>query len=179
MKTQIKTWLMLACVAVLAGCANSVSLKDSDVTDAKAVPVQDAGASGKSVDAPAPVVPADPGAATAGQGPQNIAKLVYFDYDSFVIKPESQSLIEAHARHLTRYKSVKVVIEGHTDDRGGREYNLALGHKRAEAVRKSLALLGVSESQMESVSLGKEKPAEPGDSESAMAKNRRAVFSYR
>ena len=71
------------------------------------------------------------------------------------------------------------MIEGHTDDRGGREYNLALGQKRAEAVRRSLALLGVSESQLEAVSFGKEKPAAMGATEDAMAKNRRAEISYR
>jgi peptidoglycan-associated lipoprotein len=105
--------------------------------------------------------------------------VVYFDYDSFAIRPEFQSVIEAHARLLKGEKTRKVVIGGHTDERGGREYNLALGQKRAEAVRQALSLQGVSESQLEAVSFGKEKPADSGTSEAALSKNRRAEISYR
>ena len=79
----------------------------------------------------------------------------------------------------SKRKNKKVVIEGHTDERGGREYNLALGQKRAEAVRSRLGLLGVAESQVEAVSFGKEKPAVQGSTEAAMEKNRRAEISYR
>jgi peptidoglycan-associated lipoprotein len=107
------------------------------------------------------------------------SRVVYFDYDSFVIKPEFQSVIEAHARFIKASKGRKVAIEGHTDERGGREYNLALGQKRAEAVRSALGLLGVTDSQLEAVSFGKEKPAVQGTDEGAMAKNRRAEISYR
>jgi peptidoglycan-associated lipoprotein len=110
---------------------------------------------------------------------QATTRIVYFDYDSFVIRSEFQSVIEAHARYLASDKSRKVAIEGHTDERGGREYNLALGQKRAEAVRKALSLLGVSEAQLEAVSFGKEKPAVLGSTEAAMEKNRRAEISYR
>jgi peptidoglycan-associated lipoprotein len=110
---------------------------------------------------------------------QATTRVVYFDYDSFVIRAEFQSVIEAHARYLGADKSRKVVIEGHTDERGGREYNLALGQKRAEAVRKALSLLGVSDAQLEAVSFGKEKPAVLGATEAAMEKNRRAEISYR
>jgi peptidoglycan-associated lipoprotein len=87
--------------------------------------------------------------------------------------------LEAHAKYLKADKSRKVSIEGHTDERGGREYNLALGQKRAEAVRKALQLQGVSDAQMEAISYGKEKPAVLGNSEAALEKNRRAEFSYR
>ncbi len=106
-------------------------------------------------------------------------RTVYFDYDSFVIRSEFQSVIEAHAKFIKADKSRKVTLEGHTDERGGREYNLALGQKRAEAVRKALALQGVTESQLEAVSFGKEKPAALGNTEAAMEKNRRAEISYR
>jgi peptidoglycan-associated lipoprotein len=112
-------------------------------------------------------------------GPANVARLVYFDYDSYVIKPEFQSLIESHARFLKANGSRKVVIEGHTDERGGREYNLALGQRRAEAVRRSLGLLGIGDNQVEAVSFGKEKPAAQGSDESAWAQNRRAEIAYR
>ena len=117
----------------------------------------------------------------AGQDAINAAgpRIVYFDYDSYVIKPDFQSLIEGHARFLKANTGRNLVIEGNTDQRGGSEYNLALGQKRAEAVRRALALLGVPERQMEAVSFGKEKPAAMGNSEDAYAQNRRAEFSYR
>lgn len=109
----------------------------------------------------------------------NVSRIVYFDYDSYVIRPEFQSVLEAHAKYVKADKNRRVVVEGHTDERGGREYNLALGQKRSEAVRRALALLGVADAQLEAVSFGKEKPAVPGSSEAAMEKNRRAEISYR
>ena len=111
--------------------------------------------------------------------PSATAPIVYFDYDSFEVRPEFQSLIEVHATKINANKTTRVMIEGHTDERGGREYNLALGQKRAESVRQVLKLLGVVDSQMEAVSFGKEKPASTGTSEDSMAKNRRAVINYR
>ncbi|MBL8286832.1 MAG: peptidoglycan-associated lipoprotein Pal [Rubrivivax sp.] len=101
-------------------------------------------------------------------------RVVYFDFDSFAIRDEFKPLIEGHARALAGNKSRHMVIEGHTDERGGREYNLALGQKRAEAVLRSMTLLGVGEQQLEAVSYGKERPAAAGSDEAAWAKNRRA-----
>jgi peptidoglycan-associated lipoprotein len=124
-----------------------------------------------------PVV-TDPTAGNQG-GPANVARIVYFDYDSYVIKQEFQSLIEGHARFLKANAGRKINIEGHTDERGGREYNLALGQRRSEAVRRALGLLGVNDSQVEAVSFGKEKPAAPGSDEASWAQNRRAEIVYR
>ena len=112
-------------------------------------------------------------------GPAGVAKVIYFDYDSFSIKPEFQAAIEAHARYLAANRARKLAVEGNTDERGGREYNLALGQKRAEAVRRALGLLGVTDAQVEAVSFGKEKPADTGSDEAAFAKNRRAEMNYR
>jgi peptidoglycan-associated lipoprotein len=112
-------------------------------------------------------------------GPSGVARVVYFDLDSYSIKPEYQSLIEANAKFLRANSSRRVSIEGHTDERGGREYNLALGQKRADALKKSFSLLGIPESQLESVSYGKEKPAVAGSDESAYSQNRRAEITYR
>ena len=112
-------------------------------------------------------------------GPVGVSRIVYFDYDSYVIKQDYQSLIDAHARFMKSGNARKVVIEGHTDERGGREYNLALGQKRAEAVRRSLGLLGVPDGQLEAVSFGKEKLAAQGSGEEVHAQNRRAELSYR
>jgi len=105
--------------------------------------------------------------------------IVYFDFDSFVIRAEARPVIEAHGRRLRADAKLRVALEGHTDDRGGREYNLGLGQKRADAVRKALSLMGVADSQMEAVSFGKEKPAVPGNTEAAMQENRRVEINYR
>lgn len=103
---------------------------------------------------------------------------VYFDLDSYTVRDEFKPVIEAHARYLNANKTRKIVIQGNTDERGGSEYNLALGQKRAEAVRRSLSLLGVSENQMEAVSFGKEKPKAQGSDEGAWAENRRVDIAY-
>jgi peptidoglycan-associated lipoprotein len=112
--------------------------------------------------------------------PNNILskRSVYFDFDSYVVKSEYSSLEQAHAKYLAANKGRKVLIQGNTDERGGSEYNLALGQKRAEAVRKAMALLGTPDSQMEAVSLGKEKPKAAGHDEAAWAENRRADIVY-
>ncbi|MBC7501739.1 MAG: peptidoglycan-associated lipoprotein Pal [Herminiimonas sp.] len=103
---------------------------------------------------------------------------VYFDYDSYTVRDEFKPLVQAHSSYLSANKGRKILIQGNTDERGGREYNLALGQKRAEAVRKSLSLLGVPDSQVEAVSLGKEKPKALGSDEAAWAENRRADIVY-
>jgi peptidoglycan-associated lipoprotein len=103
---------------------------------------------------------------------------IYFDFDSYVVKDEFKSVIEAHAKYLAANKGRKILIQGNTDERGGREYNLALGQKRAEAVRKALSLLSVPESQMEAVSLGEEKPKATGSDEASWAENRRSDIVY-
>ncbi len=103
---------------------------------------------------------------------------VYFDFDSFVIRDEFKPAVEAHGKFLANNPNRKVIIQGHTDERGGSEYNLALGQKRAEAVRRALALAGAKDSQMEAVSFGKEKPKALGSNEEAWAQNRRADIAY-
>jgi len=104
---------------------------------------------------------------------------IYFDFDSFLVKPEFQGVVEAHGKFLVANPSRRVTIEGNADERGSREYNLALGQKRAEAVKSRLRLLGVTESQMETVSLGEEKPRSTGHDEAAWAENRRADLNYK
>ncbi len=106
-------------------------------------------------------------------------KIVYFDFDSFAIKDDFKPVLDGYARVLSANGSKRLTIEGHTDERGGREYNLALGQKRAAAVMSSLKLLGVKEGQMEAVSFGEERPAAQGVDESAWSKNRRAELKDR
>ena len=103
---------------------------------------------------------------------------VYFDYDSSNVKTESVALIEAHGKYLAIHQERRVVIQGNTDERGGSEYNVALGQKRAEAVRGLLVIYGAKESQLEAVSFGKEKPRASGSNEAAWAENRRVDLAY-
>ncbi|OYY94243.1 MAG: peptidoglycan-associated lipoprotein [Hydrogenophilales bacterium 28-61-23] len=101
-----------------------------------------------------------------------------FDYDSAAIRDEYRTLLEMHAQYLKNEKAAKVILQGHADERGSREYNLALGQRRSESVYKALGLLGVPEAQMEAVSLGEEKPVSDGHDENAWAQNRRAELLY-
>lgn len=111
--------------------------------------------------------------------PAGLGRVVYFDYDSFVVKDEFRPVVEGHAKFLGANKGKRIQIEGHTDERGSREYNLALGQKRAEAVQRSMLLVGAAEGQIEAVSFGEERPAVQGADESAWAKNRRAELKDR
>jgi peptidoglycan-associated lipoprotein len=167
------TALVLSTALLMAACSSPVKLNDTPVenhsgmaapaaTDSRAVNTVNAGSTDPLND------------------PQGILskRSIYFDFDSYTIKDEFKSVVEAHARYLIANKGRKIVIQGNTDERGGTEYNLALGQKRAEAVRRALVLLGVSDSQVEAVSFGKEKPKALGSNEEAWAENRRADIAY-
>jgi peptidoglycan-associated lipoprotein len=103
---------------------------------------------------------------------------IYFDYDSYAVRDEYRATIDAHARFLTSERNRRVIVQGNTDERGSREYNLALGQKRAEAVRRSLTAMGVPDAQVEAVSLGEEKPRTAAQDEASFAENRRADLVY-
>jgi len=103
---------------------------------------------------------------------------IYFDYDSYAVRDEYRATIDAHARFLTSERNRRVIVQGNTDERGSREYNLALGQKRAEAVRRSLTAMGVPDAQIEAVSLGEEKPRTAAQDEASFAENRRADLVY-
>lgn len=173
------TVFFMACF--LAACGSTVPLEDVPVNDIAAKSVSDigaesgvngSGAKGGSVTA------VDLGKGSTSASQPNESRVVYFDYDSYVIKPDFQAVIEVHANFVKAQPNRKVAIEGHTDETGGREYNLALGQKRADAVRNALSILGVSQTQMEAVSFGKEKPAVAGNDEAAFSKNRRVEIRY-
>lgn len=184
-ESQARRLTRLAAVAtlsaVLAACGSSVKLED-------AAPVADRssnGLAGSNGSAGAngvgqrgiSGVQAD--AFKAGQAPANVERVVYFDFDSYAVRPEFNGLIDGHAKFLSGNSQRRVNLEGHTDERGGREYNLALGQKRAEAVQKSLVLLGATAEQIEAVSYGEERPSATGSNEDAWAKNRRAELKDR
>lgn len=166
--------ITLGFLFVISGCASNVKVEETPVEDKTGTMAQQTSSPNTAVTTiqAKPITGVDP-------GPIGVGKTIYFDYDSFIIKAESQSLLEAHARYLRADKSRRVSIEGHADERGGREYNLSLGQKRSEATRKALTLLGVQDSQLEAISYGKEKPIDFGHDELAWSKNRRAVVVYR
>ena len=171
--------ILAAAIAVfLTACGSAVKLDNVPVEDKSGTSVSQVGAVGSAV-GQGGVSPVEIGNSDQEAAMRAATRVVYFDYDSYVIRPEFQSVIEAHARFIKSDKNRKVAIEGHTDERGGREYNLALGQRRAEAVKRAMGLLGVSENQLEAISFGKEKPAELGSTEAAMEKNRRAEITYR
>ncbi len=166
--------LLVASVALISACSTPVKLEQTPVQDKSDTTQVTKPADTRIVNEVKPT-PIDP-----LNDPQGVLakRSVYFDYDSYVVKDEFKSLIEAHAKYLVGKKDRKILIQGNTDERGGREYNLALGQKRAEAVRKALSLLGVPEAQMEAVSLGKEKPKATGSDEASWAENRRSDIVY-
>jgi peptidoglycan-associated lipoprotein len=198
MKQQLKSFFLMATLATvlaatLVGCKSGVKL-DVPVEDkagnSTTIGMEGGGAGAGASDGQgnkggvATVDLGNTGAGGAGGtgadgGPANVGKIIYFDFDSYLVKPEYASVINAHVQFLASRKTTKISVAGHTDSVGGREYNLALGQKRAEAVRRAMALSGLSESQIEAVSFGKEKPADLGSDDTAAARNRRAEISYR
>lgn len=190
---RLLTGTAAAGLLFLAACSSTVSL-DEDASKAGA-PIENrgatpgsgsggasAGSAGRDGVGRAPIAPTvtvDSGKDALNDPNSPLAKRsIYFDYDSFVIKDEFKGVVDAHAKYLTTNKTRKIVIQGNTDERGGREYNLALGQKRAEAVRRALATLGVPDAQVEAVSFGEEKPKATGSDEASFAENRRADIVY-
>jgi peptidoglycan-associated lipoprotein len=169
----------LSLTAVLAGCASGVKLDDVPVVDRSGTSAGAGSGAGSAGSTQSAVTPVDLSAQNQSAAGPNSGRIVYFDFDSYAVRSDDQAVIDANARYLKANTARRAVVEGHTDERGGREYNLALGQKRSESVRRALTLLGVSDAQVEAVSFGKEKPAATGGDESSMAKNRRAEISYR
>lgn len=165
---------IISSAALLSACSSPVKLNDAPVVERPvgntATPVADS----------RDIRPVETGSADPLNDPKGVLakRSVYFDFDSYAVRDDAKPVVESHSAYLTKNKSRKVLIQGNTDERGGTEYNLALGQKRAEAVRKAMASMGVAESQIEAVSLGKEKPKAMGSNEAAWAENRRADIVY-
>lgn len=185
-----KKWILLGVAPILtllmAGCS-SVAMTDAASTDTATTAAPAAPATATTA-APEAAPPASTSAAAAvvaaapakqAESIADVAKLIYFDYDSWAVKPEFRSVIEVHARYLQVNPTRTVTIAGHADERGGTEYNIALGQRRADALRQMLVLLGVNASQIETISYGKEKPAVRGSNEEAWSKNRRDEIIYK
>jgi peptidoglycan-associated lipoprotein len=171
-------------LALAAGCAS---------TDTQAPAPVEEGKSG------APGAAGAPGATTSGTGTAGIGgtptapggarvppkenvvlarRTVYFDYDSFVVKDEYRATVDAHSKFMQANKVARVTLQGHTDERGSREYNIALGQKRADSVKQLMQLLGGTDVQIETVSFGEEKPKAEGHDEAAWSQNRRVEIIY-
>ena len=174
-------WSVWAAALLLAGCASGVKLDDGAPVETRSptsVSGAASGAAGSSGTSQSQVKTVDL-TQSGSEAANSLPKLIYFDFDSYVVKDEYRGTVEAYAKVLSADRKKRLMIEGHTDERGGHEYNLALGQKRAEAVQKARVLLGASDSQIEAVSFGKERPAAVGSDEDAMAKNRRAELKWR
>jgi peptidoglycan-associated lipoprotein len=175
--------VLFAMVGVLAGCASTPEEQKPAVTEERTPTIAD-------TTKPTPTKPpAEPKTGVTKpqavgvdplKDPANILsrRSIYFDYDQFVVKEEFKPVVSAHARYVSQNRSARVTIQGNTDERGSREYNLALGQRRADAVKQMMTLLGAPAGQIETISFGEEKPRAQGSNEQAWAENRRADLVY-
>lgn len=169
-------WILLANLLALVACSSGVKLDDVSAPMSQSNPVAtDARAAIVDQSRDVKAVVLDP--LTDPASPLS-KRSIYFDYDSYTVAPEYKELLAAHARYLIDGPGRTALIQGNTDERGTTEYNLALGQKRAEAVRQALSLFGVKDAQMEAVSLGKEKPRAVEHNETAWRENRRVDIVY-
>ena len=182
MRVMLKAGLVAAAAAVLvAGCATTATDEQSPAGVEERKPA----ASGTGPQTQ-PIPKVDVTGRPAGtpfaalKDPNNILskRTVYFDFDQFDVKQEYRPLVEAHAKFLRENPSAKMLIQGNADERGSREYNVGLGQRRSDSVKKMLTLLGAKEDQVESVSLGEEKPSCSEHNEECWAKNRRGEMLY-
>ena len=164
MKSRIAKSLTIAALAATLAACSSVPLDENAGKGGGAG--QGSSASGQILD------PFNPQSILAQQ------RSVYFDFDSYTVPEQYRSLVETHARYLASHQQQRVQIQGNTDPRGGAEYNLALGQRRADAVRRMMTLLGATDAQIETISFGKEKPRSTGTSEADYAEDRRADIEY-
>ncbi len=177
-KLKRKNLMILAAIVVLAAGCKTQQTRDADATPADTT----TGSSGVSTGGVA-TVDADrlSGSSRGASGPEGelaAQRVIYFDFDSSDIRTEYVDVIAAHGRFLAGNATVRVRLEGHSDERGSREYNIGLAERRAQTVRRALLLQGVQESQVATVSYGEERPAAAGEDEGAWSKNRRVEIVY-
>ncbi|MCS2610623.1 peptidoglycan-associated lipoprotein Pal [Halomonas dongshanensis] len=175
-KTLARSLAVALSLAVLAGCSSTGGTQDGDSYGSQS-------GSGVGTSTSGAGTGGQYGSSTGGANQQADSRIpevrtIYFDFDRDTIKSDYESVVMAHARYLRANPNARVVLHGHTDERGTREYNMALGERRANAVQRFLNSQGVSPSQMSVVSYGEERPAVRGSSEEAYSQNRRVVFNY-
>lgn len=175
---KIRTIIMLASLGLLFACSSAEEKPDEIAVEDQSATVTptgtDSGAQAYGAGAEAETM-MDP---LNDPSSQLSVRIIYFAYDSADVRPEFRPAIEAHAKYLAANPNVIVTLEGHADERGSREYNLALGENRANSVKRQLSLLGASAGQIRTVSYGEERPAADGHDESAWSQNRRVVIIY-
>jgi peptidoglycan-associated lipoprotein len=168
--------------AILAGCSSTPTTDSGAPIDDKSGTAGAAAPGAQTSGAPGGGVAGTTGATGANplRDPNNILskRSVFFDFDSYVVRDDFKPLVEAHARFLQQNRNARMTIQGNTDERGSREYNIALGQRRSDAVKRMMVLLGATEAQIETVSFGKEKPRNAGHDEAAWAENRRDDILY-
>lgn len=182
----MRNWILGAIfLALLAGCSSNPqqTAPVEDRTPATTAPPSSGGTTTGGTTGSGVTGSTGPGTTAAVnplRDPNNILsrRSVFFDYDSFAVKDEFRGIVEAHARYLQSHPDTRMTLQGNTDERGSREYNIALGQKRADAVRQLMRVLGARDTQIETVSFGKEKPRNQGHDEGAWAENRRADVVY-
>ena len=172
-----KIALSIVVASLVAACGSQEVKKDVPVADRTTPTTQPSRPATSTTTSPTtqPAIAANP-----LTDPKNILskRSVYFDFDSNVVKDEFRPVVQAHPRYLVDKKDARIRVEGNCDERGSREYNLALGQRRAEAVKRVMTVLGVQEGRIETVSFGEEKPAAAGHDEAAWAQNRRGDIKY-
>ena len=169
MKRFLSTAVLLASLTLLAACPSKPPEKPApppESTASTSTGVDNSGATAEDADAAGP------------SGELLSKRIIYFDFDKSDIRADSQSVVAAHAQYLAKNPAQKVRLEGHADERGSREYNIGLGERRAQAVRRALLLQGATDAQLSTVSYGEERPAAAGSDEAAWAKNRRGEIVY-
>ena len=172
MKRRITAIAAFSMALLLSACG-STPVRDS--TGGGSDSNAGATATGVTIDSVDDGVAIDPDS-VAGRAPQD--RVIYFDFDAIEIRPEYLDIIAQHGRFLAQNAEGRVRLEGHTDERGTREYNIALGENRARSIARMLQLQGVSSAQIRTVSYGEELPADPGHNNDAWAKNRRVNIIY-
>jgi peptidoglycan-associated lipoprotein len=178
--SRLLTATVILSLLALAGCATAPSEQPGAAVEDRGKPVGPPGPVPAKPDTGAKPLVDKPLGAAALKDPANILsrRSVYFDFDSNLVKDEFRPLVTAHARYLQQNPGAKMRIEGHADERGSREYNIALGQRRSESVKQMMQLLGARPDQIESVSFGEEKPKATGHDEPSWAENRRGDIVY-
>jgi peptidoglycan-associated lipoprotein len=175
---KILTVMLLVSVMALGACAHKPP-KDTGPAASSQVPAAGADANGAGGNSAAGANAAGSGDDVAGPTVGILAqRTIYFGFDSSELNPEGTALVAAHAHYLVAHANLHIRLEGNTDERGSREYNIGLGERRAQAVRRAMLLQGVAETQLSTVSYGAERPAVEGHDEAAWGKNRRVMINY-
>ena len=182
---MIKNLAVVLLALSIAACSSTPTQDAAPIEESAGATTKGATGTTTAGTSTTPIAGTSTGAGAAGntavlKDPANIlsTRIVLFDYDQFVVKDQYRPLVEAHAKYLQANRDARVTLQGHTDERGTREYNIALGQKRSDAVKRMLVLLGAQEVQIETVSFGKEKPKAMGSDESAWSQNRRVEIVY-